>query len=66
MLMDFRAAAFVVLIVAFIYFFQRSLRLALRLYSKRVDELDARTAPTGLGLNREQTDFHEHADDDDV
>jgi hypothetical protein len=53
------------LIVAVIYFFQRSLRQALRLYSKRVDELDARTAPIGLELNRERTDAHDQADDDE-
>jgi len=64
-LMDFRAAAFVLLIVASIYFFQKSLRLALRLQSKRMEELDARTAPISLGLNREQKGSCDQVDNDE-
>jgi hypothetical protein len=64
--MVLRAAGFIVLLVATIYFYQRGLRLALRIPSDRAAKYYAKIAPMSLGLDASETDSREQVDDGEI
>jgi len=64
--MIFRAAGFIVLLIATIYFYQRGMRLAFRMQSDRAVEYYAKKAPMSLGIKAGQTNSREQVDDGEI
>jgi hypothetical protein len=65
-LMILRAAGFIVLLIATIYFYQRGMRLAFRMQSDRAVEYYAKKAPMSLGIKAGQTNSREQVDDGEI